>query len=391
MKKLLSAIMAAMMFAAASAQEVTPAESCGGEQSVPAEIVQAVKPAVKGPVDWSLVTGVDFDTFFDNREYVECAFGRSQTLFSTRLTPLVGIDWGGGGANRLMFGMDFRSDFGNATDIFAEIRPQIYYRYAGRNVAAYAGIFSRDRMIGDYGEMMVSDSLRFYDNRIQGVMGQYHGRRGYAELVVDWCGMYSEASREKFRVMSAGRLWFDRKHRFYGGYAFSMLHFAGSVVYSGSIVDNVMIDPYIGVNFHAWLDFDLRLHYIQSFQHDRQYEKSYRMPKGGMVQLRLSKWGIFIDEQLYAGENLQPFYSSYRSDIFPNGYGGELYGGETFFGTTKHIYNSLKIGYDRRFFNDTLRVNCFFGLQYDGTGWGNRQMVALSVRLLKDIPLNRKR
>ena len=339
--------------------------------------------------EWSLLTGADFDMFFDNREYVDCRFGESQTMFSSRLTPYVGLGWDEG-RNSLMFGMDLRSDFGDRTKVFADIRPQVYYRFAHRGVKAYAGIFPRDRMVGDYNEVMLSDSMRFYDNRIQGVMGQYSAKRGYAELSVDWCGMFSEVSREKFRVMSAGRYYFDERQRFYGGYAFSMLHFAGSKLIEHCVTDNLLLDPYLGVKFNAWLDFEFKLHYIQSFQHDRDNEPTYRKPKGGMFQMRLSKWGIFIDELLYLGENQQPFYSSYRSEAFPYGYGGELYAGESFFGTTEHIYNSLKVGFDRWFFNQTLRVNCYFAMQYDGTGWGNKQMVSVSVRLLKDIPLRRR-
>lgn len=340
--------------------------------------------------DWKLLVGADFDMYFDNREYVDARFGESQTLFSSRITPTVGIGWND--SNRLMFGMDMWSDFGNNTVVFSKIRPQVYYRFDNRRVAAYAGIFSRENMIGDYGEMILSDSMRFYDNRVQGVMGQYRGRRGYAELSVDWCGMFSEASREKFRILSAGRYWFDNyRRRFYGGYAFMMFHFAGSKLIPHCVNDNLMLDPYVGTSFNAYFDFDVKLHYIQTFQRDRDNDEKYRTPKGGMLQARMSKWGVYIDEQLYLGENLQPYYSSFRSEAFPNGYGGELYAGETFFGTDKHIYNSTKIGFDRRFFGDTLRVNCYLAMKYDGTGWGNQQVVSVSVRLLKDISLNRKR
>ena len=103
-----------------------------------------------------------------------------------------------------------------------------------------------------------------------------------------------------------------------------------------------------------------------------------------------SKWGIYLDEQLYLGQNLQPYYRTYRSEEFPNGYGGELYGGESFYGTTENIYNITKIGYDRWFFSNTVRVNCYFAMQYDGTGWGNKQIISVSVRLLKDVALGKK-
>ena len=31
--------------------------------------------------DFRLVLGASFDTYFDNREYVDCQFGESQTLY----------------------------------------------------------------------------------------------------------------------------------------------------------------------------------------------------------------------------------------------------------------------------------------------------------------------
>ena len=340
---------------------------------------------------WTLLAGADFDVYFDNREYTPMQLGESQTLFSARLSPFVGIGWGEQGRNRLMVKMDFRSDFGDDSKLFANIRPQLYYRFANRKVSAYAGIFSRDEMIGDYSELFISDSMRFYDNRVQGFMGQYRGKRGYVELSVDWCGMYSKVSREKFRVMSAGRYWFDSARRFYGGYAFSMLHFAGSEEIHNNVTDNLLLDPYVGARFRAWADFDVKLHYIVSFQHDRANESTFRRPMGGMFQLRMAKWGVFVDEQLYVGQNQQPFYATYRNEQFPNGYGAELYAGEPFFGTTEKIYNNLKIGYDRWFFRNTVGVKCFMSFRYDGTGWGNSQLVMLSLRLLKEIPLYRNR
>lgn len=340
--------------------------------------------------DYKLILGANFDMYFDNREYADCDFGQPQTLFSSRLTPEVGIEWNG--KNRLMAGMDLWSDFGNHTVTFSKARPQIYYSFNSEKVAAYAGIFSREKMLGHYSEAIMSDSMRFYDNRVQGVMVQYKGKRGYAEISADWCGMFSEASREKFRIMSAGRYYFDNYHRrFYGGYAFMMFHFAGSKLIPSCVNDQVVINPYIGTNFNAFFDFDIKLHYIQTFQCDRDNEENYRKPKGGMMEFRMTKWGAYLENQLYLGENLQPFYSSYRSEAFPNGYGGELYAGETFFGTTKHIYNLTKLGYNRWFFNNTVGLNCFFALTYDGTAMGNKQVVSVSVRLLKDIALTKKR
>lgn len=43
----------------------------------------------------NLIVGADFATRFDNREYANNDFNESQTLFSARLTPRIGVEWMG--------------------------------------------------------------------------------------------------------------------------------------------------------------------------------------------------------------------------------------------------------------------------------------------------------
>ena len=339
--------------------------------------------------DMKMLAGVEFDTYFDNREYSGSEIGLSGTLFSSRLTPMIGVEWEK--HNRLVFGMDMWSHFGDDTKAIAKARPQAYYQYESPKVTAVAGIFSREKYMGDYTELIFSDSVRFYENRVQGLMGQYRGERGFVELSADWCGMYSVASREKFRILSAGRYYFDKAERFYGGYAMQMFHYAGSETIVGSVVDNIAVLPNLGARFNAYLDFDISLHYMQTLQRDRANEEKMRAPKGVMLKARMEKWGVYLDEQLYVGENQQPYYSSYRNHRFPFGYGGDLYSGERFFGTDDGIYNKTKIGYAKSFFSNTVNVDAYFALQYDGKVWGNKQVVQLSVRLLKDISFKQKR
>lgn len=340
--------------------------------------------------DMKLLVGADFDTYFDNREYSGSPIGESGTLFSSRLTPKLGVEWGE--RNRLIVGMDLWSNFGDDTDVFEKARPQIYYRFASDKVRAYAGIFSREEMLGRYSEAIMSESEQFYQNRVQGFMGQYIGNRGFVELSLDWCGMYSQESREKFRILSAGEYTFDNYHRrFYGGYSLEVFHYAGSETIQNCVVDKIVINPYVGTRFNAYFDFDISLHYLQTLQRDRANEDSFRTPKGGMLQLRLSRWGLYLDEQLYVGENLQPYFSSFRSEAFPTGYGADLYSSERFFGTEGNVYNNTRIGYDRTFFDGTLSLNAYVAMQYDGYQWGTKQVVQLSVRLLKDISLTKKR
>ena len=351
-------------------------------------LVQAMSVAAQE--DMKLLVGADFDTYFDNREYAGSDIGISQTIFSSRLTPTIGVEWNR--YNRLMLGVDMWSNHGDDTKFISKARPQLYYQFDNNKVTAAAGIFSREKLMGDYTELIFSDSVRFFENRVNGFMGQYRGRRGFVELSLDWYGMYSEASREKFRILSAGRYYFDNYHRrFYGGYAMQMGHYAGSENIQGCVVDNIIVMPHVGARFTAFFDFDVSLHYIQTMQRDRANEESFSMPGGGMLRARMEKWGVFLEEQLYVGDNLQPYYSTFRSDSFPYGYGGDLYAGERFFGTDDGVYSNTKVGYNRKFFDSTLHVNAFIAMQYDGQVWGTKQMVQLSVRLNKNIDLQQKR
>ena len=336
-----------------------------------------------------LKVGADFDTFFYNSEYSGMEIGESQTLFSSRLTPKVGLEWEK--KNQLMVAFDMLSNFGQNNVIFDKVRPQIYYRFKTDKVSAYAGIFSRDEMIGDYSDVFFSDSTRFYDNRVQGLMGQYRGRRGHVELSLDWCGMYSVESREKFRILSSGRYYLDSYHkRFYAGYAFQMFHYAGSATIQGCVIDNLIANPFVGAKFNAYMDFDLKLHYIHTFQRDRTVEDKMRMPKGGMIQAKISKWGAYLNEELYFGENLQLYYASSIHTSYEGGYGSDLYSSERFFGTEGGIYNSTKLGYAKEFFNRTVSVDAGIAMQYDGYKWGTKQVVKLSVKLLGDINLRKR-
>lgn len=348
--------------------------------------------------DTELLLGVNFDTFFDNTEYSKTQIGKSGTVFSARLTPKIGVEWNE--KNALIIGADLFADFGDETQFLSKARPQLYYRFSTPKVKAYAGIFDRSAMEGYYSELFFSDAYRYYENRVQGVLGQYVAERGYVELSVDWCGMYSAEARERFRVLSAGRYNIGRKEIFYIGYAAQMFHYAGSQKISGSVVDNAIINPYVGAKFNAFFDFDIKLHGILTMQRDRAVEDKMHKPGGALFQLRLSKWGVYLDEQIYTGSNLMPYYYAAPNEIFANGYGSELYSGSTLFGTkpywqsdkqTPNTFFDTRIGYQNSFFNDTVRLNAFFAFQSDGRELGTRQMLQLTVNLFNDISLTKKR
>lgn len=341
-----------------------------------------------------LLVGVDFDTRFDNREYAGNEFNVPQTLFSARLTPFVGIEWME--KNRLVVGVEMLRNFGqyNAPrdPFMSDVKPLMYYRFKTPNVQADAGIFDRGELMGDYSAAFFSDSTRFYHNRLSGFLGRYVSteRPGtYIELAIDWEGMFSAESREMFRILSAGR--YSTRPGFYVGYALSLFHFAGSEL-NRNVTDNLLLNPHLGWKFNAFFDFDIRGGLLAAPQRGRSVDNYWRMPCGGQLDIAISRWGVKLENNLYLGQNLQPLRGYIANAETGATYAAEgLYAGESFYATTKHIYNRTWLGYDRRFFHDTLHVEAGMVFHYDGTGMGTQQVVQLSVNLQRLFDIGPRR
>ena len=333
-----------------------------------------------------VLAGADFDTRFDNREYANNDFNESQTLFSARLTPYVGIEWER--KNRLVFGVEMLQHFGqyNAEGdrFLTDIKPLMYYQFRTAAVQANAGIFNRRELMGDYSRAFFSDSTAFYHNRMAGFLGRYVSWRDktYIELAIDWEGMYSEQSREMFRILSAGR--YTTLPGFYVGYAFSMFHFAGSKL-NENVTDNLLLNPYVGWELGERLGLDIRAGALFAPQRARSVDHEWKKPWGGQLDVVLTTWwGLKVENNLYLGENLQPLRNLVANPTLGLTYGADgLYAGESFYATTEHIYNRTWVGFDRRFFHDTVQVEAGMVFHYDGTGLGTQQVVQLSVAIDK--------
>ena len=333
-----------------------------------------------------VLAGADFDTRFDNREYANIDFYESQTLFSARLTPYVGIEWER--KNRLVLGVEMLQHFGqyNAQGdrFLTDIKPLMYYQFRTAAVQANAGIFNRKELMGDYSRAFFSDSTAFYHNRMAGFLGRYVSWRDktYVELAIDWEGMYSEQSREMFRILSAGR--YTTQPGFYVGYAFSMFHFAGSQL-NENVTDNLLQNPYVGWERGVRIGLDIRAVALFAPQRARSVDHEWKRPWGGQLDVVLTTWwGLKVENNLYLGENLQPLRNLVANPTLGLTYGADgLYAGESFYATPEHIYNRTWVGYDRRFFKGTLAVEAGMVFHYDGTGLGTQQVVQLSLAIDK--------
>ena len=327
----------------------------------------------------------DFDFNFDNRENAQLSLP-SYTLFGARLTPQIGIGWGKS-QHSLMIGTDLTKTFGRDTRFCENPELLLYYNYRGRAFGATAGIFPRKKLLGDYSGTIASDSVRFCDKNIEGLLMQYKGIGGFIELGIDWDGFYSVEEREKFRIFSAGEY---TRQVFTCGYSLSVYHYAGRVDVPG-VVDNIAVQPYVGTKFEHLIPLDrlsLTASWIQTFQRDRRSGEKMVMPYGGEVRLRIEKWNFGIDNRLYIGDNLMPYY---------NRYGSELYAGDRLYSMVSNAhkcYNRTEIYYQRTWWTNAIPVSLHagFSLHFLAGKMATSQLIQLSVALDNQrLKLNRKK
>lgn len=318
-----------------------------------------------------VVWGASFDFFFDNREY-KSEINWPQTLFGARIAPELGIRWAE--RHSLMMGIDLLANFGakpfqTDNEIFG------YYQYNAPKFKAFAGVVPRRKVIGDYPSAFFSDSVKYYDPNLTGLLLQYVGEKGYVEFGCDWNSMITNEKREKFLLFSAGRI---RHGLFYAGYHLSMYHHAGTYLDDG-VVDNVLLHPHVGIDLSGktgMQELSLQAGWLQAFQNDRKYVGDYVTPGGVQIELKVQKWNFGIFNTLYAGKDLMPYYMADPS----LDYGPGLYWGEPWYRTRHNIYDRLEI-YWQPVHTEIMKLRVASVHHYDGRKWGWQQKVLFSVNL----------
>ena len=321
-----------------------------------------------------LYLDTDFNFDFDNTEYSGSGLGESETLFGVSLAPALRYEWSE--KHSLGVGVNMQKWFGS-TRFLDDIDLIAYYQFRNEKYGALAGLFRREELMGRYSEAFFSNAWLADNRLVQGLALQYHDKIGFAELVADWNGMYSAQTREQFRILFSGEGRFAKI--MYAGASAQLHHYANRADFSHNVVDDILINPYIGVNFNAFFDFDIRLGYLQSLQQDRLTGGGWQTPMGGELYLRLSRWGVFISNNLFLGDDLMPLYNSVGKEGAP--YGADLYAGDPFYRTENIIYNRTGIGYERNFWKERIKVKAEFVLKTDGERLYNQQIRSLAVNL----------
>lgn len=350
---------------------------------------------------------VDFETYFDNRELYRSNFSTSMSIFGARLTPYVGFEVKQKNmSHSVMAGIDVQKDFGaspisgkyaaGAPDeqkktqsnlaLFGEIT--MYYRLRAQvkdnDIEMYAGIFPRRFCGEEYGRAFISDSLRFYDNNLEGVLLKVTRPKAAFEIGADWCGKIGVARREQFMIFAAGHGYVKPWLKL--GYAVNGEHFANSQQVKG-VVDNILLNAYLQMDFRYFLpldDFSLRFGWLQSFQQDRLMVHKYIFPGGGEFNLSISKWGVGLENYLFVGKDLLPYYNSLDAGGFK--YGSRLYYSDPFYRVwddgrkTIGTYDRLAVYYNPRICREVdIKLSAVF--HFNGKYSGCQQIVGINVNL----------
>ena len=320
-----------------------------------------------------LRVGANFTTLFDNKEYSSMGFDESWTLFSSRLTPCIGVDWAE--RNELMVAVDMVQDIGYQAKFLSDVYLQLYYAYRAPRLKVLAGIFPREEMRGLRSPLFFDRSYRYYNNRIGGVLARFEAAKhegAYVEFVFDYTGMRDFDTRESFMLITSAE---DVIGGFRYGYDVMVTHYAKDLNpdTDDGVVDNILLTPHLGYDLRLGeFDLQLQLAYIQSLQRDRHFENVWLAPKGGELYVALSRWGVTLSNRLYVGDNLLSHYDRYGTD---------LYHGQLIYRTTEGLHNTITASYGNSFFSDTVRLEGGITFEYDGIGWGTRQWLQVSIAL----------
>lgn len=332
---------------------------------------------------------IALDTYFDNMEYDKSGFADSGTIFGSRMNAFAGLTTiGENSRHTLLVGIETNRDFGSGSSSSHRINfnYSFIYRQGLRRYEVYAGVFPRAWQKIDWSTAFYSERKLWYDPNMEGLLVRYEDPYTSAVLGCDWTGMFGSTAttREEFTVFSA----LDYKpwsHVGFGYHAY-MTHYANSTVSYG-VVDNILAEPYVKVDLDRVLirKLNFRIGYIQSLQRDRNVTHDFLTP--GLVELTSNAqvWRIGIDNRLYVGSNIIPYYNS--SDASGNIYGSSLYDSDPFFSIREDgsdragFYDRLELYwtpfYSRHF---KLKVSSVFHF-HNGSFSGSQQMVSIKYEL----------
>lgn len=157
-------------------------------------VCAALSVAYAQQLEWS----VDMEAMFQNREGGD-EQTPDQTFLFTRLSPEVGLSLMDG-THKVMGGVSWYQPMVSNCDGY-KVVPTVYYKYEQGPWTAALGMMPRSLMERKAPALLFSDSLNFTTPNLRGALLRHKGKRGYAQLALDWRQMQSPTRREAFNVL----------------------------------------------------------------------------------------------------------------------------------------------------------------------------------------------
>lgn len=327
------------------------------------------RPAVIRQSPLSLDYDLDFKYDLHNMEFSASkgAYLPSRTIHTVLLNPSAGLRFIQSEtlSHRFMLGIDIAKNMGENpvrdaifdmdeaspslenTRLFRELT--LYYRaqaLLGRGIfTAYAGVFPRRFMQGDYSDSIFSEEYEILDRNLDGLMLQYRTERLNAELGCDWMGMFGTDRREKFQIFSAGEYrmipWLS------AGWDASVYHFACSSS-AGVVAYNNMLDAYLRFDLAGATgldEFSVKTAVKGIYQYTQNggklFDMTLAMGAESVQKVKYRAWGL--RNTVYAGPDMMPLYdklyslndrvTSRPTEIIYKAYAQDLYTGSPFYHT----------------------------------------------------------
>lgn len=271
----------------------------------------SLSPIFAQEVVWNL----NFQTIFDNREG-DNKYTDTKTFFQTQLSPEIGLSMMDG-KHTVAGGVVWTQPIGSSWDGY-KIDPTLYYRFKSPRWKFAMGFVPRRFLIQQLPNFLWSDSMAYSRANIRGLLIQYQRQEGFFETYLDWRGMQSETTREAFSIVAHGE-WAPKNGKFLLGGHVMMNHFAlqKNPPADQHIVDNFIINPYVGVNLSHSTPLDsltIKAGMLMGLTRNRALG-TWTSPTGVWIDATAEWRWLGLKNTFYSGGKLYPYYNQFGSSL----------------------------------------------------------------------------
>lgn len=323
------------------------------------------RPAAAQQAEW----GIDAMGFFDNSEGSH-TLRRTQTYAGMSTSPEAGISWNQR-QHKVALGVNMITRWGADDEDDFRTKALLYYHYDSPRFAFIIGNFMRDKLLGDYPEYLLADTIRYFRPVVQGMAYQYKNPYGHFEAFLDWTSAISHKSREQFMAGVSTKFRF---HRFQLGAEGYYYHYA--LRYGGPdsehIHDYLIAHPFVGfcADRSGVLDsLEVRTGLLVGLDRERSVGNGWHTPLGFMGEIIAAYRHLTLRQTVYAGGNMQPYGAAHL---------GQYYWGDTY--TQAPFYSRTDLTY--RFISNRF-ANVYAGVIVNASRYGlnHHQVVTLRLNL----------